>query len=274
MRLTVRKNKILLVGFILFAVLAAAAIIVPLCSPWTITEMHAGIRNFPISAAHPFGTDKFGRDLFVRVWYGARISLMIGIASAALNGVLGIIFGGIAGYAGKYADILLMRAADILSSIPSLLYVILITLVFGANEMGILLGLCVSGWIETARIVRGEVMRLKEQEYCIAAKLLGTGNLKIFFRHILPNAAGPIVISLTFLIPQAIFTEAFLSFAGIGIPAPAASLGNLIQSSVSQIWVYPSQMLCPVLVLCLLITSVNLIGAGMEKQMKNRKETL
>lgn len=275
MRLTVKKNKILFAGFILFAVLAAAAVLIPFCSPWTITEMHAEIRNAPASFAHPFGTDKFGRDLFVRVWYGARISLFIGIASAGLNGAVGIIYGGIAGYAGKYVDIVLMRAADILASIPSLLYVILITLVFGTDETGILLGLCVSGWIETARIVRGEVMRIKEQEYCIAAKLLGTGRLKTFFRHILPNAAGPVVVSLTFLIPQAIFTEAFLSFAGIGIPAPAASLGTLIQSSVSQIWVYPSQMLCPVIVLCLLITSVNLIGAGMEKQMKNsRKETL
>ena len=187
--------------------------------------MHADIRNQGISFSHPFGTDKFGRDLFVRVWCGVRISLCVGLASALLNGALGVLYGAASGYAGKTADNILMRIADIVASVPSLLYVILIMMVLGANEVSILVGLCISGWIETARIVRGEVMRIKEREFVLASRLAGAGPLRIFLTHLLPNAAGPIVVSLTFLVPQAIFTEAFLSFMGVGIPAPRASLG-------------------------------------------------
>ena len=124
--------------------------------------MHADIRNQGISFSHPFGTDKFGRDLFVRVWCGVRISLCVGLASALLNGALGVLYGAASGYAGKTADNILMRIADIVASVPSLLYVILIMMVLGANEVSILVGLCISGWIETARIVRGEVMRIKD----------------------------------------------------------------------------------------------------------------
>ena len=145
-------------------------------------------------------------------------------------------------------------------------------MVLGANEVSILVGLCISGWIETARIVRGEVMRIKEREFVLASRLAGAGPLRIFLTHLLPNAAGPIVVSLTFLVPQAIFTEAFLSFMGVGIPAPGASLGTMIQAARSQIFVYPYQMLIPTVVLCILILSLNLIGAGLEAKIRRRRE--
>ena len=167
---------------------------------------------------------------------------------------------------------ILMRIADIVASVPSLLYVILIMMVLGANEVSILVGLCISGWIETARIVRGEVMRIKEREFVLASRLAGAGPLRIFLTHLLPNAAGPIVVSLTFLVPQAIFTEAFLSFMGVGIPAPRASLGTMIQAARSQIFVHPYQMLIPTAVLCILILSLNLIGAGLEAKIRRRRE--
>ena len=259
-----RKNEKITVGLILLLLCIFLAVLVPALSPWTSTEMHADIRSQGMSFAHPFG-----RDLFVRVWCGVRISLCVGLASALLNGALGVLYGAASGYAGKTADNILMRIADIVASVPSLLYVILIMMVLGANEVSILVGLCISGWIETARIVRGEVMRIKEREFVLASRLAGAGPLRIFLTHLLPNAAGPIVVSLTFLVPQAIFTEAFLSFMGVGIPAPRASLGTMIQAARSQ---YPYQMLIPTVVLCILILSLNLIGAGLEAKICRRRE--
>ena len=252
-----RKNEKITVGLILLLLCIFLAVLVPALSPWTSTEMHADIRNQGISFSHPFGTDKFGRDLFVRVWCGVRISLCVGLASALLNGALGVLYGAASGYAGKAADNILMRIADIVASVPSLLYVILIMMVLGANEVSILVGLCISGWIETARIVRGEVMRIKEREFVLASRLAGAGPLRIFLTH---------------LLPQAIFTEAFLSFMGVGIPAPRASLGTMIQAARSQIFVHPYQMLIPTAVLCILILSLNLIGAGLEAKIRRRRE--
>ncbi len=268
----VRKNQMLKIGIRVFCILTISALLIPMLSPWSCTEMNADIRNMHPNLQHFFGTDKFGRDLFVRTFYGVRISLMVGGVSAVLNGIFGICYGGIAGYSKRTVDLLLMRAADIISSIPSLLYVILFTLVFGANEKSIILGLCVSGWIETARIVRGEVIRLKGREFCVAAVLFGKGKLQIFFQHILPNAAGSVMVNLTFLVPHAIFTEAFLSFAGVGISPPAASLGTLIQSSRSQMQIYPYQMFFPAFILILLIVSMNFIGEGLKNKEKRKRD--
>lgn len=273
----VKKNQMLRIGLWIFCILAISALFVPVLSPWSCTEMNADIRNMGPDLQHFFGTDKFGRDMFVRIFYGVRISLAVGGVSAVINGIFGICYGGISGYSKRTADLFFMRAADVVSSIPSLLYVILFTLVFGANEISIILGLCVSGWIETARIVRGEVIRLKDREFCIAARLSGRGKLQIFLQHILPNAAGPVMVNLTFLIPQAILTEAFLSFAGVGISPPAVSLGTLIRSSRSQMQIYPYQMFFPTLILILLIVSMNLIGEGLAdalQQGARRREQL
>ncbi len=178
-----RKNEKITVGLILLLLCIFLAVLVPALSPWTSTEMHADIRNQGISFSHPFGTDKFGRDLFVRVWCGVRISLCVGLASALLNGALGVLYGAASGYAGKTADNILMRIADIVASVPSLLYVILIMMVLGANEVSILVGLCISGWIETARIVRGEVMRIKEREFVLASRLGDSGAKSQSWRH-------------------------------------------------------------------------------------------
>lgn len=265
MRLEWKKNYMFIIGMVLFCTLTLFAVAVPQLSSQSYSEQNAELRNLGTSAAHLFGTDKFGRDIFVRVWYGTGISLLIGAGSACICGIIGILAGAAAGFAGGIVDLLVMRIADIIDAIPSLLYVILLTLTFGANVRSILLGICISGWIELARIVRGEVMRLKGQEFCAASRLAGAGNARILFRHLLPNAAGPVIVNLTFFIPKAIFTEAFLSFVGVGISAPAASLGTLIQEARSQMRVYPSQMIYPILVLCLLILSLNLIGNGLER---------
>ena len=224
-----------------------------------------------MSLPHLFGTDKFGRDIFARVWYGAGISLLIGIVSALINGCVGVLYGAVAGYAGKYVDMVMMRIADIIASIPSMLYVILITLVTGAGAGSIILGLCVAGWIDMARIVRGEIMRLKETDFAAAARMEGLPPLRILWRHLLPNAAGPILVNLIFLIPQAIFTEAFLSFLGVGLAAPAASLGTIIQEARSQMLLYPNQMVCPLIVLCVMLLALNTVGTAIERQLQRGK---
>lgn len=258
-------KKMFLTGCVLFILLVLLAVLVPGLSPYSYSGQDAKAANLGISIEHWFGTDKFGRDLFTRVWYGAKLSLSIGLGSALFSGIIGTLLGSAAGYFGGIADQLVMRTADVVDAIPSLLYVILITLVLGSNGGSILIGICTCGWIETARIVRGETLRLKTSEFCQAARLFGASSWRVIRHHILPNITGPLIVNLTFFIPKAIFTETFLSFVGVGVAAPAASLGTLISEGRLQMRLYPWQLLCPVLVLCLLLVALNLIGTGLEE---------
>lgn len=264
-------NRQALAGCIILGVWILLSVLVPLFWPWSYSEQNAELQNQAVSLTHLFGTDKFGRDIFARVWYGAGISLLIGIVSALINGCVGVLYGAVAGYAGKYVDMVMMRIADIIASIPSMLYVILITLVTGAGAGSIILGLCVAGWIDMSRIVRGEIMRLKETDFAAAARMEGLPPLRILWRHLLPNATGPILVNLIFLIPQAIFTEAFLSFLGVGLAAPAASLGTIIQEARSQMLLYPNQMVCPLIVLCVMLLALNTVGTAIERQLQRGK---
>lgn len=264
-------SKMAAAGCVILFVWMILAIAVPLFWPWSYSEQNAQIQNQAISAVHWFGTDRFGRDLFARVWYGAGLSLVIGISSTLINGVIGVIYGAISGYAGKKLDMVLMRIADIISAIPSMLYVILITLVMGSGVGSMILGLCVAGWIGMARIVRGEIVSLKKSEYAEAARMEGISPMRILVRHLLPNAAGPVIVNLIFLVPQAIFTEAFLSFLGVGLSAPAASLGTIIQEARSQMILYPYQMICPLVVLCVMILALNMVGTAIEEKTGGRR---
>ncbi len=259
-------SRMALIGCIILGIWIVLAIAVPLFGPWSFSEQNAGIRNQTSSLMHWFGTDRFGRDLFTRVWYGAGISLAVGLISTVINGIIGVFYGAVSGYAGKRTDIVLMRIADIISAIPSMLYVILITLVMGAGVGSMILGLCIAGWIGMARIVRGEIIKLKETEYACAARMEGIRPLRILIRHLLPNTAGMIVVNMIFLVPQAIFTEAFLSFLGVGIAAPAASLGTIIQEARSQMMLYPYQMVYPLIVLCVMLLALNMIGTAVEQR--------
>ena len=179
-----------LIGCIILGIWIVLSVVVPLFGPWSFSEQNAGIRNQTSSLMHWFGTDRFGRDLFTRVWYGAGISLAVGLISTLINGIIGVFYGAVSGYAGKRTDIVLMRLADIISAIPSMLYVILITLVLGAGVGSMILGLCIAGWIGMARIVRGEIIKLKETEYACAARMEGIRPLRILIRHLLPNDRG------------------------------------------------------------------------------------
>ena len=260
------NSRMALIGCTILGIWIVLAVSVPLFGPWSYSEQNAEIRNQGASLLHWFGTDRFGRDLFTRVWYGAGISLAVGIISTLINGIIGVLYGTVSGYAGGRTDMVLMRIADIISAIPSMLYVILITLVMGAGVGSMILGLCVAGWISMARIVRGEIIKLKETEYAYAARMEGISPLRILLKHLLPNAAGTIVVNMIFLVPQAIFTEAFLSFLGVGIAAPAASLGTIIQEARSQMILYPYQMIFPLIVLCVMLLALNMAGTAVEQR--------
>lgn len=264
------RNRLALVGLILLAVLVCAAIFGPMLSPYPYDGMDAMSRNQPSSAAHWFGTDQMGRDVFTRVLYGARVSLLVGFASTALNLVIGVLYGSIAGYVGGRVDMVLMRIVDVIYAVPAMIYMILLMLIFGSNIYSVMLGICVNGWINMARIVRSQVMSLKEQEFSVAAFVIGASRKRILFRHLLLNSLGPIIVTVTLMIPQAIFTEAFLSFIGIGISAPMASLGTLAQDAKMLMNVYPMQMVWPVLVICIVIFSLNFIGEGLETALNPR----
>jgi oligopeptide transport system permease protein len=267
------KNKRAVFGFVVLAVILLAAIFGVIFSPYTYDGQDVAVRNQLPNAAHWFGTDKFGRDIFTRCMYGTRISLIIGFVSTAISTAIGAVYGGISGYLGGKVDLLLMRVCDVLYAVPSLLYVILIMLIFGSNVYSILIGICISGWVGVSRIVRAQVMSLKEREYALAAFVLGSSRRKIFFKHLLSNSMGPILVTVTLMIPQAIFMEAFLSFIGIGISAPMASLGTLAQDAKSYIQVYPSQILFPIAVICLIIFALSFMSKGLEEALdpKNRR---
>ncbi len=266
-----RKNKLALVSlyFILFVCLLA--VLVPILSPYTYDGMDTTAMNQLPSLQHWFGTDKFGRDIFVRVMYGARISLSVGFAAAGINLVIGVIYGGVAGYLGGRVDLIMMRVVDMLYSIPSLLYVILIMLVFGSNMFSVLLGICVSSWVGMARLVRTQVLSLKEQEFSLAAFVMGASRARILFKHLIINSIGPIIVSLTMMVPSAIFQESFLGFVGIGISAPMSSWGTLANEARMVLNSYPLQIVWPVLSICLTMLALNFLGDGLGEALDPKK---
>ena len=266
-----KKNKLALVSLCFLFVMVALPILVPLLSPYTYDGQDLTLRNDPPSLSHPLGTDKFGRDIFVRLMYGARISLSVGFAAAFINLFLGVVYGGVCGYFGGKLDMVLMRIADIIYSIPSMLYVIMVMLIFGSNIFSVLLALSVSGWIGMARQVRTQVMSLKEREYAQAARVMGASHRRILFKHLITNSIGPIIVNTTLMVPQAIFTEAFLAFVGIGISIPQSSWGTMANEARSLIQSYPIQMLWPVLAISLTMLSLNFIGDGLNEALDPRK---
>ena len=267
-----RKNKMAVMGLIILVIFALLAIFGPFFSPHEYDAQDPANAYASFSLDHILGTDKFGRDVFVRLCYGARISLMIGFGAALINSCTGVIIGGLCGYLGGKFDTIVMRIVDIIYAMPSMLYVILIMMVNGANVRSILIGVCIPGWIGMARQVRGQVIGLKEQEFALAALVLGASDKRILFKHLIINAIGPIIVQMTLMVPSAIFTEAFLSFIGIGISAPMASWGSMAQDAKQVITLHPVQMLLPTLCICLTIFSLNFLGEGIGDALNPKKK--
>ena len=266
-----KRNRLALVSFIFLAIVVLFAVFAPMLSPYTYDGMDMAQVNAAPSAAHWFGTDKFGRDIFVRIMYGARISLSVGIAAAILNLVIGVAYGAVCGYIGGRTDMILMRLVDIIYSVPTLLYVILVMLIFGSNMVSVLIAIGISSWVGMARLVRGQILSLKEQEYAQAAFVIGASKGRIIFKHLIVNCMGPIIVNTALMVPDAIFTEAFLAFVGIGISIPQASWGTMASEARSLLQTQPMQMLWPVLAICLTMLSLNFIGDGLSEALDPRK---
>jgi oligopeptide transport system permease protein len=209
------------------------------------------------------GTDSLGRDMLVRLFYGARISLAVALIATLVNLLIGVAFGGVSGYAGGGVDNAMMRAVDIIKTVPLTLYVILIMVVLDSGFLSIIVALGSVYWVDMARIVRGSVLSIREEEYVLAARTIGTSPGRIITRHLLPNAMGPIVVTATMLIPQAIFIEAFLSFIGLGVSAPMSSWGTLCNDALETIRSYPYQIFLPAGAICLTMFAFNFLGDGL-----------
>lgn len=258
-----QQNKLALVGLGIIVVMIILAIVGPMFSSYTYAEQDLMAANQGPSSAHWFGTDTLGRDLYTRVMYGARISLTIGFVAALINLVIGVIYGGVSGFFGGKVDRVMMGIVDILYGIPLLLYVILLMVVLEPGLTSIFIALGIAYWLTMARIVRSQIIKIKKEEYVIAAQSMGIPSWRILWRHILPNCAGPIIITMTLAIPEAIFTEAFLSFIGLGVSAPMASWGVLAAEGINSMRSYPFQLIFPALAISITMLGFAFFGDGL-----------
>lgn len=249
------KLSLAILGFVLLL-----ALLGPSLSGYGYDQIHLGLQNTPPGIQFWLGSDDLGRDLFTRICCGARISLFVGFAAAWIDLMIGTFWGGICGYCGEKIDQTLMGIADILFSLPYLMIVILFLVYLGPGLASMLIALSLIGWIPMARIVRGQVMQLRRQEFVLAAIAYGASPSRILLRHILPNAYGPILVTLTLTIPSAIFAEAFLSFVGLGIPPPNASWGTLISEGIAAMTYYPWRFFFPAFFLIATVYAFNRIA--------------
>lgn len=258
-----RRNKIAMASIAVLVLIALCAVIVPLVSPYDYAVQDIFSINQPPSGAHIFGADNLGRDLFTRCWEGARVSLTIALVATLFNVMIGVLYGGISGYFGGKVDMLMMRGVEIIYTIPDLLWVIMLMVVLGSGERTIILAIAITGWGSMARLVRGQILQLKQNEYVMASRTLGGRFGHIIVKHLLPNLMGPIIIDLTFSIPSAIFTEASLSYLGMGIPVPLASWGTLANDGAKMLLLQPYQLFFPALLISLTMLSFNMLGDGL-----------
>ena len=269
------KNKVAVVCFFIIVLLILSCIIVPFFSPFESREQHLGEVNKGFMTVctdsryegqhhvHYFGTDNLGRDLFLRAFEGGRVSLMIAFAAVFVNLIVGLIYGGISGYIGGAVDTIMMRIVEIVNGIPYLIVVILLMMVLPKGIFTMVVAYGITGWTGMARLVRGQVLQLKSQEYVLAANALGVSPFKIIMRHMIPNTIGIIIVAITFDIPGYIFSEAFLSYIGLGIQPPDTSWGALASAAQQNFMFYPYQLFFPSLMIALTMLSFTLLGDGL-----------
>lgn len=269
------QNKVALFCCLLIIGLTLASIIAPMISPFDYREQHYSHTNAAMMTLcleeggsgyghmHIFGTDTLGRDIFSRVWMGGRISLTIAVTSAVIDFFLGCIYGGISGYFGGTTDIIMMRILEIINGIPYLIIVILLMMILTPGMVTIIIAYSLVGWIPMARLVRGQVVTLKEQEFVTAAEALGAKPSRVIAKHLLPNTLSVVIVRVTLSIPAAIFSEAYLSYLGLGVQLPMCSWGSLAQAGIENFRIYPTQLIIPAICISLAMLAFNMFGDGL-----------
>jgi dipeptide transport system permease protein len=266
-----KQNKLALSGFIMIILLVAMAVIGPYLSGYSYYEQDFAKKNLSPNSEHWFGTDSAGRDLFTRAWHGARISLFIGLMAALIDFFMGVIYGGISGLKGGKVDNIMMRFAEVIYAVPYLLMVILIMIVLERGIWPIIIAMTITGWIPMARLVRGQVLQLKELDYVQAANAMGSNTLWTLRKHLIPNTMGPILVNVTLTVPTAIFAEATLSFLGLGIPAPRASWGTMTSDALGSILIGNFyQLAIPALLISITMFAFNVFGDGLRDALDPR----
>lgn len=274
-----KKNPLAIGGMIALIIILMLSLIGPFLNSYTYYEQnydHVNLEPFSDEAMatnHWFGTDDLGRDMWQRLWKGTQISLFIGIVAAMLDLTIGVLYGGYAGYKGGKVDDIMMRIIEVLMGIPYLILAILLIIIFEPGLTAIILALSITGWMPMARLVRGQIFQLKEQEYILAAQTLGADTKRMMLKHLIPNALGPIIVSITFTIPSAIFTEAVLSFLGLGLRPPVASLGVLVNTGYKLYRTFPWNLWYPAFIISIIMLAFNLLGDGLRDALdpKQRK---
>lgn len=275
-----KANKLSMLGLILIGLIVFMTIVGPYMVPYSYEDQKLDIQidknasdeereligqNKTISSVHWFGTDDLGRDIFARCWYGGKISLAIGVIAALADLVIGVIYGGISGYRGGKIDQIMMRIVDVLYALPYLLVVILLMVVI--NHQGIftiIVALVATGWVGMARIVRGQILQVKEMEFVLAAKTLGADTKRLLLKHLVPNSSGPIIVNLTLTVPAAIFSEAFLSYIGLGVAPPETSWGSMISEGVPAMMTgYWWRLAFPAMLISVTMFAFNVFGDGL-----------
>ncbi|MEG2595438.1 MAG: ABC transporter permease [Ruthenibacterium sp.] len=260
------RDKKAIICMIILVIVIVGSIVVPMISPFTISEQHLEHASLPMFSTvspghtHIFGTDDLGRDIWTRVWDGGRTSLIIAFTAVFACLFIGVTYGGISGYCGGAVDNVMMRFLEIVNGIPYLIIVILMMTIMDAGITSMIVAYVTVGWVGMARLVRGQIISLKEQEFVMAAHAMGASGARIIARHLVPNILSVVIINITLAVPSAIFTEAFLSFIGLGVPIPNTSWGVLAQEGVNKMQIYPSELIIPALFISITMLSFNLLG--------------
>jgi oligopeptide transport system permease protein len=268
--LRLRKNKVASLGMVMLIFYVVMAAAVPMLSDVDYRSIDSDGADAPPSSERWFGTDTLGRDLWTRTWVGARVSLSIGILAASLNAVIGVVIGGISGYFGGKLDMAIMRLLDVVSGIPYLIVAILVMVMLGEGITPLIVAMITIGWVGSARLVRGQVLQLKNQEYVLAARKLGASHARIIFRHLIPNTSGLILTNVTMAVPYSIFTEAFLSYIGLGIQPPGVSWGLLARYGSQSFRFAPWQLFIPSFFIGTTMLSLYLLGDGLRDALDPR----
>lgn len=259
-------NRLSWIGIVIAAVVVFAAIFAPWLATHDVTLQDLSLRFSPPSPEHWFGTDALGRDIYSRVLFGARISLQVGITVVVVSGIIGVLIGSVAGFYGGWIDKFLSGYLfNVFLAFPGLLLAISLVAFLGAGLEKLILALCIIGWVGYARVMRGQVLKVREYDFVLAARALGAGNLRILFTHIMPNAIQPLIVQASLGMAGAVLSEASLSFLGLGIPPPAPSWGTMIEEARQYFSVHPHVLFFPGVAIALTVLAFNFIGDGLRE---------